>query len=57
MFKVAYPWASVEEEKTESEYHRDIANPQKGEEVAGNLWVHPDIGKTSHMVFLYQRGA
>jgi hypothetical protein len=50
MFKVAYPWASVEEEKAESEHHREIAKPKTGEEVAGNLWVHPDIGMARHII-------
>lgn len=44
MFKVAYPWASTEEEKAEREYHIQKADPKTGEEVAGNLWVHPDLG-------------
>ncbi|TID25638.1 putative apses transcription factor protein [Venturia nashicola] len=43
MFKVAFPWASNEEEKAEREYHIQIAEPKTGEEVAGNLWVHPDL--------------
>ncbi|KAE9984360.1 hypothetical protein EG328_008846 [Venturia inaequalis] len=43
MFKVAFPWASNEEEKAEREYHIQKAEPKTGEEVAGNLWVHPDI--------------
>jgi len=50
MFKVAYPWAKLDEEKSEREYHRAVANPGPEEEVAGNIWVKPEIGTWASLV-------
>ncbi|KAF2083921.1 hypothetical protein K490DRAFT_50436 [Saccharata proteae CBS 121410] len=41
MFKAAYPWASIEEEEAERNYHKTM--PTAGdEEVAGNVWISPE---------------
>ncbi|KAF2459039.1 hypothetical protein BDY21DRAFT_370538 [Lineolata rhizophorae] len=41
MFKASFPWASVEEEGAERQYHHSI--PSAGpDEVAGNVWIAPD---------------
>ncbi|KAL8906979.1 MAG: hypothetical protein Q9207_001665 [Kuettlingeria erythrocarpa] len=38
MFKAAYPWATLAEEKAEKEYHKSLETISS-EEVAGNIWV------------------
>jgi hypothetical protein len=44
MFKIAFPWAKSEEEKTEREYLK--SKPETSEdEIAGNLWISPILGK------------
>lgn len=46
MFKVAFPWAAKEEEKTEHEYlyTLDSTSPDN---VAGNVWISPEHCKYS----------
>lgn len=45
MFKAAFPYASVDEEAEEKEYIKSL--PQtSSEEVAGNVWIHPERGKS-----------
>jgi hypothetical protein len=48
MFKIAFPWAKLEEEKAEREYLKSKPETSK-EETAGNLWVSPMLGK-SHLI-------
>ncbi|KAJ5713398.1 uncharacterized protein N7483_010579 [Penicillium malachiteum] len=40
MFKIAFPWAKVEEERTEREYLKAREHTSQ-EEVAGNVWISP----------------
>ncbi|KAJ5697735.1 hypothetical protein N7488_011419 [Penicillium malachiteum] len=40
MFKIAFPWAKVEEERTEREYLKSREHTSQ-EEVAGNVWISP----------------
>jgi hypothetical protein len=40
MFKIAFPWAKAEEEKTEREYLKAREHTSE-EEVAGNVWISP----------------
>jgi hypothetical protein len=44
MFKIAFPWAKIEEEKTEREYLKSREHTSQ-EEVAGNVWISPEFGK------------
>ncbi|QIW98962.1 hypothetical protein AMS68_004480 [Peltaster fructicola] len=41
MFKAAFPYASQEEETSEKDYIKTLPAAST-EEVAGNIWVHPD---------------
>ena len=43
MFKAAFPYAQQEEELAEKEYLKGMENTSS-EEVAGNVWIHPDQG-------------
>ncbi|KAJ5341053.1 hypothetical protein N7541_010177 [Penicillium brevicompactum] len=40
MFKIAFPWAKTEEEKSEREYLKAREHTSE-EEVAGNVWISP----------------
>lgn len=44
MFKAAFPWAQQEEEAAEKDYMKDL-DGTSNEEIAGNVWIHPDQGK------------
>lgn len=46
MFKIAFPWAKIDEEKTEREYLKSREYTSQ-EEVAGNVWISPLFGKPS----------
>lgn len=53
MFKAAFPWASVEEELEERQYHKTL--PSSGnEEVAGNVWISPEEGKLCKFFYASQ---
>ncbi|KAF2488147.1 transcription regulator HTH, apses-type DNA-binding domain-containing protein [Neohortaea acidophila] len=41
MFKAAFPWAQTAEEAAEKEYIKSLEQTSD-EEVAGNVWIHPD---------------
>lgn len=43
MFKIAFPWAKEEEEKNERGYLKTKPAVNQNE-VAGNVWVSPDLG-------------
>lgn len=43
MFKIAFPWAKAEEERTEREYLKAREYTSE-EEVAGNVWISPTFG-------------
>ncbi|EPS32594.1 hypothetical protein PDE_07554 [Penicillium oxalicum 114-2] len=42
MFRIAFPWAKVEEEKSEREYLKSREHTSH-EEVAGNVWISPEF--------------
>lgn len=44
MFKAAFPYASLDEEAEEKEYIKTLPAAST-EEVAGNVWIHPDEGE------------
>jgi hypothetical protein len=46
MFKAAFPWAQVDEEAAEKEYIKSL-DTTSSEEVAGNVWIHPEQGTSS----------
>lgn len=43
MFKAAFPYAQAEEEIAEKDYIKNLSDTAS-EEVAGNVWIHPDQG-------------
>jgi hypothetical protein len=43
MFKAAFPWAQQEEEANEKDYIKGL-DTTSSEEVAGNVWIHPEQG-------------
>ncbi|EER24963.1 hypothetical protein D8B26_007544 [Coccidioides posadasii str. Silveira] len=42
MFKIAFPWAKLADEKSEREYLRGLPETSP-DEVAGNLWISPEL--------------
>jgi hypothetical protein len=44
MFKIAFPWAQLAEEKAERDYLKTI-DATSQDEVAGNVWVEPSFGR------------
>lgn len=52
MFKIAFPWAKQAEEKSEREYLRSH-NETSADEVAGNLWISPELGMSLRIPPLY----
>ncbi len=44
MFKIAFPWAKADEEKSEREYLKSREYTSQ-EEVAGNVWISPLFGR------------
>lgn len=43
MFKIAFPWATIAEEKAERNYLKSMPNTSQ-DEVANNVWVSPELG-------------
>jgi len=58
MFKAAFPYSQTEEEQAEKDYIKSLPHTAD-EEVAGNVWIHPDQGTlhstTPHIMFLASR--
>lgn len=44
MFKIAFPWAKIEEERSEREYLKAQKETSE-DEIAGNVWISPVFGK------------
>lgn len=54
MFKIAFPWAKLDEERSE----RDYLKSQEGtsdDEIAGNVWITPGFGKWRERTYLKTR--
>jgi hypothetical protein len=45
MYKAAFPWSTIEEEQAERKHHKTLSTG-KGQEVAGNVWIAPEDGKS-----------
>lgn len=43
MFKIAFPWAAVAEEKAEHVYLKSLDTTSE-DETAGNTWIPPEAG-------------
>ena len=50
MFKIAFPFASHAEEKAERDHLKSLDATSR-DEVAGNVWVAPEFGRTGPEVF------
>ena len=44
MFKIAFPWAKLEEERSEREYVKARKETSE-DEIAGNVWISPILGR------------
>lgn len=44
MFKIAFPWAKLEEERAEREYLKSRSDTSE-DETAGNVWISPMLGR------------
>jgi hypothetical protein len=44
MFKIAFPWAKLDEERSEREYLKSREETSE-DEIAGNVWISPKLGK------------
>lgn len=44
MFKIAFPWAKLDEERSEREYLKTRTETSE-DEIAGNVWISPLLGK------------
>lgn len=44
MFKIAFPWAKIEEERSEREHLKSLSGTSE-DEIAGNVWISPTFGK------------
>ncbi|KAE8391939.1 apses transcription factor [Aspergillus alliaceus] len=42
MFKIAFPWAKLEEERSEREYVKNRKETSE-DEIAGNVWISPNL--------------
>lgn len=48
MFKAAFPYAQQEDEANEKEHIKTLPATST-EEVAGNVWIHPEEGRHIHI--------
>ena len=53
MFKAAFPYAQQEDEAAEKNYLKSLSTTSS-EEVAGNMWIHPDAGMFWYSPWLFQ---
>jgi hypothetical protein len=44
MFKIAFPWAKLDEERSERDHLKTRENTSE-DEIAGNVWISPLFGK------------
>lgn len=44
MFKIAFPWAKIDDERSEREYLKTQDGTSE-DEIAGNVWISPGLGK------------
>lgn len=44
MFKIAFPWARLDEERSERDYLKARKETSE-DEIAGNIWISPTLGK------------
>ena len=44
MFKIAFPWAKLDEERAERDYIKSRKEASE-DEIAGNVWISPGLGK------------
>lgn len=44
MFKIAFPWAKLDEERVEREYLKTQDDTSE-DDIAGNVWISPALGK------------
>lgn len=44
MFKIAFPWAKLDEERCEREYLKSREETSE-DEIAGNVWISPGFGE------------
>ena len=52
MFKIAFPWARLDEERSERDYlkaHKETSE----DEVAGNVWISPGLGE--YIIIIYNK--
>ena len=52
MFKIAFPWAKLDEERSERDY---LHSRQESSEdtTAGNVWISPSFGKEEEIIQIY----
>lgn len=43
MFKIAFPWAQIADEKAERDYLKSRESTSQ-DEIAGNVWISPELG-------------
>lgn len=51
MFKIAFPWAKLEEERSEREYVKARKETSE-DEIAGNVWISPILGRSLQLMLL-----
>lgn len=54
MFKIAFPWAKLDEERSEREYLKAKEGTSE-DEVAGNVWISPILGTSMLLVLFHER--
>jgi hypothetical protein len=51
MFKIAFPWSKLEDERAEREYLKARKETSE-DEIAGNVWISPLLGKPTESLIL-----